>query len=69
MTCAVDHVPLETRSARPASPTWRLLAILPRLVRQRVSGLDPERLPPHLLRDLGLTDHGFRSRPDDPWFR
>jgi hypothetical protein len=45
-----------------------LLARLPGFSRQRVSSLNPEELPPHLLRDLGLADQGFRRRPD-LWIR
>lgn len=64
MTSVVEHVPFNTRKARPASWTWRLLARLPGLVRQRLSSVNPEDLPPHLLRDLGLVDRGFRGRSD-----
>jgi len=66
MTCVVERHPLTARKAVPASWSWRLLARLSGLVRHRLSRVNPEGLPPHLLRDLGLADHGFRGQPDDP---
>jgi hypothetical protein len=64
MTSAVERVPFKARKALPASWSWRLLARLPGLGRRHLSSLNPEELPPHLLRDLGLADQGFRSQAD-----
>jgi hypothetical protein len=64
MASIVDHVPFRTRKAPPASLTWRLLTRLWGFIRQRQFSLNPEELPPHLLRDLGLADQGFRSQAD-----
>ncbi len=66
MTSVVEHVPFNTRKAPPTSWSRRLLARLSGLVRQRLSKINPEELPPHLLRDLGLADHGFRGQADHP---
>ena len=40
---------------------WRLLARLRDLVRQRLSKVHVKELPPHLLRDIGLTDDDLRG--------
>ena len=69
MTPATECYPLHTCEVPSTSWVERLLARLPGLSRQRVSSLNPEELPPHLLQDLGFTDQGFRGRPDDPWIR
>ena len=73
MTPATECYPLHACKAPSASWIQRLLAILPRLPRQRLSRVNPEELPPHLLRDLGLADQGFRGQPDtmqwNPWIR
>ena len=64
MTSAVQHVP-SVCTAPSASWGWRLLARLAGFARRRLSSLNPEELPPHLLRDLGLADRGFRGRLND----
>jgi hypothetical protein len=69
MASIVEQVPYRTPKAPPASLTWRLLTGLWGLVRRHQASLDPEELPPHLLRDLGLADQGFRSNPVDRWIR
>ncbi len=69
MTSVVEHVSCRTHKTLPASWIWRLLARLPGFVRRRLSSVNPEELPPHLLRDLGLADQGFRNQGDDPWIR
>jgi hypothetical protein len=69
MTPATECYPLHTCQVPSTSWARRLLARLSGLSRQRLPSLNPEELPPHLLRDLGLTDQGFRGRPDDPWIR
>ena len=70
MTPATECYPLHTRQVPSTSWSRRLLARLSGLLRQRSpSFINPEELPPHLLRDLGLADQGFRGRPDDPWIR
>jgi hypothetical protein len=69
MTSVVEHARFNACKARPASWSWRLLTGLSGLVRRRLPNLNPEELPPHLLRDLGLADQGFRHKADDPWMR
>jgi len=69
MTSIVEQVPYRARKAPPASLTWRLLTGLWGLVRRHPASLNPEDLPPHLLRDLGLADQGFRSNGGDRWVR
>ncbi len=64
MMPATECYPLHTRQVPATSWLERLQAWLFRFSRQRVSSLNPEELPPHLLRDLGLADQGFRGRPD-----
>jgi len=64
MTPATECYPLHTCQVPSTSWARRLLARLSGLSRQRPSSLNPEELPPHLLRDLGLADQGFRSQPD-----
>jgi hypothetical protein len=64
MTSVVEHIPFNACKAPSTSWSRRLLVHLSGLVRQRPSSLNPEELPPHLLRDLGLADHGFRSQAD-----
>jgi hypothetical protein len=46
--------------ASASSSSWirRLLAVLP-VATQRPASLDPRELAPHLLRDIGLSEHGF----------
>ena len=63
MTSAVEHIPIVCK-VPPAG--WRRLARLAGLFRRRPPRVNPEELPQHLLRDLGLADQGFRSLPDDP---
>ncbi len=69
MTPATECYPLPTCQVPSTSWVRRLLARLSGLSRQRLSSLNPEELPPHLLRDLGLPDRGFRGRLNDPWIR
>ena len=69
MTPATECLPLQTRQVPSISWARRLLTRLPGLSRQRPSNLNPEELPPHLLRDLGLADPGFCNTADDPWIR
>ena len=70
MTPATECYPLHTCQVPSTSWAERLLARLSGLSRRRTSSLiNPEELSPHLLRDLGLADQGFRGRPDDPWIR
>jgi hypothetical protein len=69
MTPATECYPLHTCQVPSTSWARRLLARLAGLSRQRLSSLNPEELPPHLLRDLGLADQGFRGKADDPWIR
>jgi hypothetical protein len=64
MTSATECYPLHTCEVPSTSWARRLLARLSGLSRQRPSSLNPEELPPHLLRDLGLADQGFRHEPD-----
>lgn len=64
MTPATECYPLHTCQVPSASWARRLLARLPGLSRRRPSILSPAELPPHLLRDLGLADQGFRHEPD-----
>jgi len=66
MTSVVEHIPFNACKAPSTSWSRRLLARLSGLVRQRPSSLNPEELPPHLLRDLGLADLGFRGRSAEP---
>lgn len=69
MASIVEQVPFRTRKAPPPSLLWRLLTGTWGLVRRRQASLNPEELPPHLLRDLGFTDQGFRSNAGDRWIR
>ena len=66
MTPATQCYPLD--ACRIPSTSWsrRLLARLSGLSRRRLASLNPEELPPHLVRDLGLADQGFRHEPDAP---
>lgn len=64
MTPATECYPLHTCQVPSASWAQRLLARLLGRSRRRPSRLSPEGLPPHLLRDLGLADQGFRHEPD-----
>ena len=66
MTSVTEHCP--PRAPRVLSDSWirRLLAVVPRLAKRRLSQLDPNQLSPHLLRDLGLGDPPCR---DNPWLR
>jgi hypothetical protein len=69
MASIVEQAPFRTRKAPSPSLLWRLLTGTWGLVRRHQAGLNPEELPPHLLQDLGLADHGFRSNPVDRWIR
>ena len=40
---------------------WRLLVRLRDLVRQRLSKVHVKEFPPHMLRDLGLSDNDLRG--------
>ena len=64
MTPATQCYPLHTCQVPSTSWAQRLLARLSGRFRQHLSSLNPEELPPHLLRDLGLADQGFRHEPD-----
>ena len=66
MTLLTEGCPPHAPTALPEPWTRRLLALVPRLIGRRAARLDPDRLPPHLLRDLGLADPACR---DDPWLR
>src|SRR5262245_553870 len=67
MTLLTEGCPPHAPMALPEPWTRRLLALMPRLNRApRAARLDPDRLPPYLLRDLGLADPACR---DDPWLR
>src|SRR5215470_11655977 len=54
MTLLTEGCQPHAPTALPKPWTSRLLALVPRLIARRVARLDPDRLPPHLLRDLGL---------------
>ena len=69
MTPATECYPLHTCQVPSTSWAQRLLARLSGFSRQRLPSLNPDELPPHLLRDLGFADQGFRGRPDDLWIR
>jgi hypothetical protein len=66
----IESVPLNCRKTPLESWAWRLLTGLPSLVRRRLTSVDPEELPPHLRRDLGLTDLGLpcNSGPSRDWW-
>jgi len=65
MTPATECYPLHTRQIPSTSWSRRLLTRLSGLLRQRSpSFINPEELPAHLLRDLGLVDHGSRGHRD-----
>jgi len=69
MASVAEHVPFNDCRATTPSGSRRLLARLSGLFRRRLSSLNPEELPPHLLRDLGLAEQGIHSNADDPWSR
>jgi hypothetical protein len=66
MTPATECYPLHNCQVPSTSWARRLLARLSGLSRRRPSSLNPEELPLHLLRDLGLADQGFRHEPGPP---
>jgi len=69
MTPAAECYAVQTSEVPVISWTRRLLALVPSFARSRLGSLDPETLPPHLRRDLGLTDVGIGRGPDNPWLR
>jgi uncharacterized protein YjiS (DUF1127 family) len=69
MTSVAEHVPFHSCKAPPASGSRQLLARLSGLFRRRLFRLNPEELPPHLLRDLGLAEQGIHNKADNPWIR
>jgi hypothetical protein len=60
----VETAPFKLHQRRPGF--WILLARLQGLLRNRLSRLEPEQLPPHLQRDLGFSDYAARGRSDLP---
>ena len=64
MTPATECYPLHPPKAAPAwvAWAWRLLTALPRLIVRRPPFLNPQHLPPHLRRDLGLMDEDLFGR-------
>lgn len=69
MTPVAECYDVQTPRIPRTSWTRRLLAIVPSFARSRLASLDPETLPPHLRRDLGLPDLGIGGGPDNPWLR
>jgi hypothetical protein len=69
MASIAERSPFRARKTPPTSLTWQLLRRLWDFVRQRQVSLNPEELPPHLLRDLGLADQGFQGTAGNCWIR